>query len=119
MSHIVEYVLLAVAIAVVIAFIVLTWQRLKDWLSYINTPEKTVHAKIIDKSTDTTYGSYPGRIDGSSLAVRPCYIISFQTDDGEELEFSVPEKEWWEQLKTGDEGMLTYQKDVYKKFEKD
>ena len=44
----------------VVVFIVLTFQRLQEWIDYINTPQETHEAKLVSRKVDTVYRGSTG-----------------------------------------------------------
>ena len=106
----------------VVVFIVLTFQRLQEWIDYINTPQETHEAKLVSRKVDTVYrGSTGSRLSGSSVVLDTVFEVTFELENRTQLAFYIPLKEF-SVLKEGDKGdtgKLTFQKDRYISFVKE
>ena len=97
-------------------------QGVVTWNKNNQSPILTIYSIVISKRENTSQHQYPNAGDvsgahGFTTTTNTSYYVTFQMENGEKLEFSVPSTEY-KMLVEGDTGQLTFQGTRYLSFEK-
>ncbi len=94
----------------------------KEWNQNNHSPRLTIPCKIVGKRAEVSYTQRPigGDVnDVSRMQMVSCttHYVTFQADDGEQMEFSVDDREYG-LLSEGEFGKLSFQGTRFLDFEK-
>lgn len=103
------------------AFFVIARESISTWNKNNNSPRFTVTAQIVSKRKSVSQHNHPNAGDitgahGFSIAYDVYYYLTFQIENGEQMEFSVTSSEY-ERLNQGDTGKLTFQGTRYLSYD--
>ena len=103
------------------AFFVIAREGISAWNKNNNSPRFTVTAQIVSKRKSVSQHKHPNAGDitgahGFSITYDVYYYLTFQIENGEQMEFSVTSLEY-ERLNQGDTGKLTFQGTRYLSYD--
>ncbi|KYH35546.1 hypothetical protein CLTEP_04850 [Clostridium tepidiprofundi DSM 19306] len=105
----------AIILGVIIFSIIAT---AKNYYRNATSPILSEHARIVSKRTEVIRNSSMSGDNHTHNSSRTRYYVTFETDAGQRIELILSGKEYG-LLAEGDIGLLTYQGEWYKKFERE
>ncbi len=103
----------------ILAFVIFGFVRaIKNYISNATSPILDVAAKVVGKRTQVTRHAHHGQHGHMHHSTRTQYFVTFELDDGERIELVSNGKQYG-QLVEGDIGMLTYQGEWFKNFDRE